>query len=333
MTNISNTQPVNTSAEVVQGKPLGGDPTLLHALDFLQLELTHACNLKCVHCYTESAPHTGANDRLGTADYQRLMREAHDLGARRVQFLGGEPTLNRDLAKLVEYAKAVGFEDIEIYSNLTTHVTKDLLDYAVRMGVRFGTTFHSCDPDREDRFTQVKGSFARKTRNVKAILDRGLMVRSGVIIADQPKEDVEATLSMLEGLGITNLRNDRVRDFGRAREKGEGAQVAELCGNCWKGSLAIASDGTAYACPFSRDWPVGNVQRNGLDVILKGVALKDIRRRVFDEVTTRTQNAACWPFGDDCHPRGDCGPCSPSTCNPCGPCNPSGCNPQSCSPN
>jgi uncharacterized radical SAM superfamily Fe-S cluster-containing enzyme len=77
-------------------------------LDFLWLELTNRCNLRCVHCYTESHPHSGDRDVLTTQDYERLMRQAYDLGCRKVQFIGGEPQLNRDFQKLLVTANTIG---------------------------------------------------------------------------------------------------------------------------------------------------------------------------------------------------------------------------------
>ncbi|MCJ7597684.1 MAG: radical SAM protein, partial [Methyloceanibacter sp.] len=49
-----------------------------NTLDFLWLELTNRCNLQCVHCYTESHPHSGDRDLLTAQDYDRLMREAYE---------------------------------------------------------------------------------------------------------------------------------------------------------------------------------------------------------------------------------------------------------------
>ena len=304
----------------------------MHSTSFSSNSPEHAIS-SAFTATPSSTPLTGATDRLGGPDYQRLMREAYDLGARRIQFLGGEPTLNKELKHLVEYAKTVGYQDIEIYSNLTTHVTPELLDYAVRMGVRFGTTFHSCDPVREDAFTAVKGSFQRKLRNVQQITARRIPIRGSVIDAKQPREDLEATVAFMKGdLGFVDVKVDRVRDFGRGRGVGNAAQLGELCGNCWRGSLAVAADGTAYACPFARDWPVGNVTTTPLSGILKSVALRSIRHRVFDEVTQRPPLAAnCAPCAPGaCSPAtcAPCGPCNPSTCAPgCGPCSPSTCTP------
>ena len=52
-------------------------------LDFLWLELTNRCNLRCVHCYTESDPWSGDRDLLIASDYESLMADAFALGAAR----------------------------------------------------------------------------------------------------------------------------------------------------------------------------------------------------------------------------------------------------------
>jgi MoaA/NifB/PqqE/SkfB family radical SAM enzyme len=67
-------------------------------LDFLWLELTNRCNLRCVHCYTESHPLSGDRDILTANDYDRLMREAYELGCRKMQFIG--PALLKGTADL-----------------------------------------------------------------------------------------------------------------------------------------------------------------------------------------------------------------------------------------
>ena len=60
-------------------------------LQFLWLELTNRCNLRCGHCYTDSHPGSGHRDRLTTEDLESVLRQAYALGCRSVQFIGGEP--------------------------------------------------------------------------------------------------------------------------------------------------------------------------------------------------------------------------------------------------
>jgi MoaA/NifB/PqqE/SkfB family radical SAM enzyme len=86
-------------------------------LSFLWLELTNRCNLECVHCYSDSSPRSGDKDVLTKTDYMRAIAEGASAGCQRVQFIGGEPTLNHDLPELMSYASDVGFSYIEVYSN------------------------------------------------------------------------------------------------------------------------------------------------------------------------------------------------------------------------
>src|ERR1035437_3827001 len=88
-------------------------------LDFVWLELTNRCNLRCTHCYTQSSPTSGRSDVLTTVDYLKLIQDIHAEGCRTIQFIGGEPTLNRDLQILISEAHRRGFSFIEVFTNLT----------------------------------------------------------------------------------------------------------------------------------------------------------------------------------------------------------------------
>ncbi|HEX2341721.1 MAG TPA: radical SAM protein, partial [Vicinamibacterales bacterium] len=69
----------------------------LEGLSFLWLEITQRCNLACVHCYADSSPHLPLTERMTFSDWCRVMDEARTMGCRRLQFIGGEPTIHPDL--------------------------------------------------------------------------------------------------------------------------------------------------------------------------------------------------------------------------------------------
>lgn len=75
-------------------------------LDFLWLEITAQCNLSCVHCYADASPSKALYGNLGLEDWLDALRQAANLGCRKVQFIGGEPTLHPDLPKLIASARA-----------------------------------------------------------------------------------------------------------------------------------------------------------------------------------------------------------------------------------
>lgn len=332
-------------------------------LDFLWLELTNRCNLRCVHCYTDSHPHSGDRDRLTTRDYESVLEQAYELGCRKMQFIGGEPQLNRDFLPLLVEAKNIGFDFIEVFSNLT-RLDDDTTRYAADNGICFATSVYSDEPAAHDAITQVGSSHARTIGNLKKLIDHGVETRAAMIVLDQDAAAVGRTTRFLRDMGVRDVRVSETREFGRGQAiLAKRAQLSGLCGHCWAGKLCVAPEGAAYPCVMARDWPVGNVLESSLAEIVRGERLDDMRREIFDAVwlpkvsaagNGRQRSAAPknYPPGEKrpgkrpeptlpeaeppdepapaCLP--SCSPC-PQSCNPdISTCGPMSC-PQSCLPN
>lgn len=292
-------------------------------LEFLWLELTNRCNLQCVHCYTESSPHSGDRDLLKTPDYESIMSQAYALGCRNIQFIGGEPQLNRDFLQLVIKAKSIGFEFIEVFSNLT-RLADDTVRYAADNGVRFATSVYSDEPSAHDAITTVRSSHARTIKNLDKLISNGIETRAAVIVINQDEAAVERTIQFLRDLGVRHVRASEVREFGRGEEVlGQRARMSGLCGHCWDGKLCVAPDGAVTPCVMARQWSVGNVLKTRLANIVEGELLQYIRQDIYETVWL-PKTAGCTP---ECPQL--CGP-DQSSCEPMS-CDPQSC-PQSCTP-
>ncbi len=151
---------------------------------FLSLELTNRCNLRCIHCYTESSPDSGDKDVMTAEDYESVMYQAYALGCRVIQFIGGEAQLNRDFLRLLKRAQEIGFEYIEVFTNLT-RLTEDVLAFASAHDVKFATSVYSDDPEVHDSITRVPSSHARTVSNLKRLSGRGVESRAAVIKFEQ----------------------------------------------------------------------------------------------------------------------------------------------------
>ncbi len=329
-------------------------------LDFLWLELTNRCNLQCVHCYTESHPQSGDGDLLTAQDYESVMRQAYALGCRKIQFIGGEPQLNREFLQLLIKARTIGFDFIEVFSNLT-RLDDDTLHYAANNAICFATSVYSDEPVKHDAITKVRSSHARTVRNLKKLIDNGIETRAAIIVIGQDKQEIERTTDFLRRLGVRHVRDGATREFGRGESiLSKRAQLSGLCGHCWAGKLCVAPDGQTYPCVMARQWPVGNVLENTLSEIVRGNALSDMRQTIFETVwlprisakrsgAPRNRPGAslvadiCPPEAAEEYPGSEpsevseptpsCFPCAqscvPDTQMP--PCDPSPC-PQSCTP-
>jgi radical SAM protein with 4Fe4S-binding SPASM domain len=271
--------------------PLSTEP--YRKLDFIWLELREDCNLRCLHCYSEStAQEFKPGERLTFDDWKRLIKEAYDMECRQLQFIGGEPFLfGEKLFDLAAYARELGYEILEIFSNLT--ILKDRwLDLIEKYNIKIATSLYSKRPEIHDRITTRKGSFKRMMKAVRKLKERNIPIRYGVTVMKHNQDYAEETMEFLKELGEENPGFDVARPCGRAndedlvpnkyqkwrlRDKAQFFQVDKeeflkrYRGNsCWQGKISVSSTGDVMPCIMQRDDPAGNVKDMSLREIIDG---------------------------------------------------------------
>jgi radical SAM protein with 4Fe4S-binding SPASM domain len=316
-------------------KPVS-ESALIPELQFLWLEITGRCNLICGHCYADSGPQVKHTDALSLQQWTGVIDEAHELGCRAVQFIGGEPTLHPNLMEMIEHADRRGFDLIEVFTN-ATRVDRSLIGCFKQHRVHVATSFYSADSAVHERITMGPGSWSRTVNGMRAILDAGLPLRVGIIETRHNAGHVQSATTFLESLGVTQIGWDGQRGVGRGVDEplsihtGRNAEpMEELCGQCWKGRLCVVPNGDVFPCVFSRSFLMGNASQ-GLTAILRSQELQkfrsDVRRLEQDRnlVAGCNPDQFCSPY--QCYPQtGPCSPaCGPVHCQPgSGPCYPAG---------
>jgi len=271
--------------------------------DFLWLELTRRCNLRCVHCYAEAGADI-EESCLSTNDYKRVIEEASYLGFKNIQFTGGEATLYPDLLELLKHAKRFGYEFIELYTN-AVNLSHSLLNFIAQNKINIATSFYSYKKETHDRITQRKGSFERTVENIKKILRLKIPLRVGIIRLKYNQDHIQKTEEFLVDLGVTaeSIGIDTVRPSGRGcnlelmpDDKKDFFQEPEhhyvkyngndfvIPGTCWNGKIAITPSGDVIPCVFARDLVVGNVIKSSLKDIINSRKLKDLWEITLDDV-------------------------------------------------
>jgi len=87
---------------------------MVHSPLALIAELTHRCPLHCIYC-SNPLEMQKAESELSTEDWNRVFREAAELGVLHAHLTGGEPLARRDLNDLISGAHQAG-----LYTNLIT---------------------------------------------------------------------------------------------------------------------------------------------------------------------------------------------------------------------
>lgn len=180
----------------------------------LLAELTHTCPLQCPYCSNPTALETPKGE-LTTEQWCRTFDQADELGVLQLHLSGGEPTLRRDLERLVEHAARLG-----LYTNLITagvtldaarvHTLKDAgLDH-VQLSLQ-GT-----DVATAERIGNMKGGHARKLAIARLIRDAGLPLTLNAVVHRQNLDQLETIVDTALELDAHRLEVAHVQYYGWA---------------------------------------------------------------------------------------------------------------------
>lgn len=288
-------------------------------LDFLWLELTAACNSKCLHCYCESGPSCKDLDLVPHQRWISLIEEAKAAGATDIQLIGGEPLLYPRWRDLVIKAHQIGYEYIEIFTNATL-IDDDCIAFFKEYNVNIATTIYADNAAVHDSVTLQPNSFTKTMTAIEKILAADIPLRIASIIMKANEHEVPNILKLYEKLGMPDAYPDVVRPTGRGDDQqllpttfvkppikppfytDETSFTAShtYC-QCLAGKIAITSTGDVIPCIFARDQICGNILEHPLADILRDHPMQQCWH------TTKSQIHKC----SDCEYRYACSDCRP----------------------
>ena len=130
------------------------------------------CNQDCGMCWQGRA--------WGRYDADQVLRWIEDLrgaGARALILSGGEPTLDPELCRYVEHARAIGFTHVTLETNAIQMAKPGYAAKLREAGVTSAfVSLHSGDAGVSDAITRAPGTHARTVKGTQALLDAGVQV-------------------------------------------------------------------------------------------------------------------------------------------------------------
>lgn len=157
-----------------------------------------ACNLRCKHCYINTAQHGSAT--LARETIEQWLELFYDPTKRsNLVFLGGEPTLHPDLPACIEKAKNMGYS-VTVDSNgyllndFLNATTPDLLDYL---------SFSLDGPDSEvNDPIRGKGVFDVCVDNIKKAVALGFRVSVIYTVSNYNIDHLQRMIPLLKELKV-----------------------------------------------------------------------------------------------------------------------------------
>jgi MoaA/NifB/PqqE/SkfB family radical SAM enzyme len=225
---------------------------------YVKLKLVWRCNLRCAMCRhwrDDSAP------ALPTTAFLPVIDELAELGCRKLHLSGGEPTLRRDLERLIERAGGHGLR-VSMTTNATT-VNARRAESLINAGLRrVNVSIDSPDPAIHDRLRGVAGSWARAVagfRELRRRLKKGRMRINTVISpANYPSLKELPRWAALLGADAVNLipldpHTDDLHGLSAEQIRDYNATVAPVLAREGTRLGLLAHPAQAY--PFGRGQP------------------------------------------------------------------------------
>ncbi len=176
-------------------------------------EITNFCNLRCIHCLSDSGPEADTSAELGLEEGKGVVDQLAAAGVFQIHFGGGEPFLYPGFIELLRHAQARGFCCLCISTN-GTRLNDTRIAQLEEMGGIYlqisldGATEATCDALRG------AGAF-RKGLAALARLQGSSIVRTlNLVYCRGNAHELDCALELAEAHGAT-LRVTRLKPSGR----------------------------------------------------------------------------------------------------------------------
>ena len=237
--------PGEPDAECVTHWPAAPQPaeSYLSAPLSVLWEITHACNLACMHCLSASGKPDP--DELSTAEAEALIEELARLRVFSITVGGGEPLLRDDIFEILEMATQRNLAarlstNGYAVSEATLHRLADLNVFSVQVSVDGLRETH-------DRFRGRPGSFERAIQALRLFREAGYHTFLTATATALNVEEMPALLDLALELGVSTFKLGPCVEMGRAVENQARlalslAQIRELARIMHRRKKALGSE-------------------------------------------------------------------------------------------
>src|SRR5262245_63779390 len=183
----------------------------------LVAELTYRCPLRCVYC-SNPLDYARHGAELDTATWQRVFREAEDLGVVQLNLTGGEPLVRDDLEALIEEARR-----LDLYTNLITSgipLRRERLARFRDLGLdNVQISIQDVAAPGSDRIAGLR-SFDRKLAVAIWVKELGFPLTLNTVLHRENLDHVEEIVALAEQLGADRLELANAQYVGWALSNG-----------------------------------------------------------------------------------------------------------------
>jgi MoaA/NifB/PqqE/SkfB family radical SAM enzyme len=178
-----------------------------------EIQLGHLCNNRCVFCSSGLLSELKVARPIALDPIVAALERARAAGARRVTFLGGEPTIHKGFYAAVARAVDLGFEEVVIFTNGVMFPHPGFVERVVALGPRVEWRV-SIQGGNEAAHVAVTGradSFRRILVGLRALAALGRRVTANLCVTENNYRSLADYPALVAEHGLRQLHLDVVR--------------------------------------------------------------------------------------------------------------------------
>ncbi len=146
----------------------------------MEIEFTRRCNYRCPYCYA-AVDGADYSNEMSEEEIRSAITQAHELGARKIVILGGEPLVYPKLHDMIRYITSLGM-GAEIFTNGGL-MTQAHAHFFISQNCRVVVKLNSFKPEIHDELTGRKDSLKTALDALQMLQDAGYADRKKMLCA------------------------------------------------------------------------------------------------------------------------------------------------------
>jgi len=167
------------------------------------INLTHTCNLRCIHCYVRQASDTPKlrSQEMDTRMVHSIIDEITGAGCLELLITGGEPLKRNDFDEIYRHVKQSGILPI-VFSNGTL-INEPILDLFEELPPEsVEISLYGATAETYERITGIRGSYQQCLSGIQKLIERNIRVRLKTVLMTFNSHEFPAIEKIAADFGV-----------------------------------------------------------------------------------------------------------------------------------
>lgn len=166
-------------------------------------EITHRCNLKCVHCYLGDQENIREHrqQELSTDEIKTILDDLVAAGTLNITFTGGDPMMRKDFAEIYTYAIKLGMVTTVFCDGVL--VTDKMVELFNQYPPReLEISIYGATTATYENVTKIKGSFKKFMAGINRLKNNGVRFRLKTVLLSLNKHEFNDMQKIAKDMGV-----------------------------------------------------------------------------------------------------------------------------------